>query len=35
MAFSEGVTNKQLMGKLKTHNIETIAELFALVDKCA
>ena len=30
LAFSEGVTNKQLVGKL-----ETISELFALADKYA
>ena len=35
MAFSEGVTNKQLVGKLETHNVETVSELFTLVDKCA
>ena len=35
MAFSEGVTNKWLVGKLETHNVETISELFALADKCA
>jgi hypothetical protein len=35
MAFSEGVTNKQLVGKLETHNVETVSELFALADKCA
>lgn len=34
MAFSEGVTNKRLLGKLETHNIETVVELFALADKC-
>ena len=35
MAFREGVTNKRLAGKLETHNVETVSELFALVDKCA
>jgi hypothetical protein len=35
MAFSEGVTNKRLVGKLETHNVETIVELFSLVHKCA
>ena len=35
MAFSEGVTNKRLVGKLETHNVETIFELFAVADKCA
>jgi hypothetical protein len=35
LVFSEGVTNKRLVGKLGTHNVETIAKLFALVDKCA
>ena len=35
MAFSEGVTNKRLVGKLETHNVETLFELFALADKCA
>ena len=35
MAFSEGVTNKWLVGKLETHNMETVSELFALADKCA
>jgi hypothetical protein len=33
MAFSEGVTNKRLVGKLETHNMETVSELFALADK--
>ena len=33
MAFSEGVTNKQLVGKLETHNVETVSELFALAEK--
>jgi hypothetical protein len=35
MAFSEGVTDKRLVGKLERHNIETITELFFLVNKCA
>ena len=35
MAFSDGVTNKWLVGKLETHNVETVFELFALVDKYA
>jgi hypothetical protein len=35
MAFSEGVTNKRLVGKLETHNVKTVAELFTLADKCA
>jgi hypothetical protein len=35
MAFSEEVTNKRLVGKLETHNVETIFELFAVADKCA
>ena len=35
MAFSEGVTNKRLVGKLETQNVETVSELFALADKCA
>ena len=35
MAFSEGVTNKQMVGKQETHNVEIIAEVFALADKCA
>ena len=35
MPFSEGVTNKRLVGKLETHNMETIFELFALADKYA
>ena len=35
MAFSEGVTNKRLVGKLETHKVETVAELFALADRCA
>jgi hypothetical protein len=35
MAFSDRVTNKGLVKKLETHNIVTIAELFALADKCA
>jgi hypothetical protein len=30
MAFSEGDTNKCLLGKLEMHNVETVAELFAL-----
>ena len=35
MAFSEGITNKRLVGKLETHNVETISELFGLEDKYA
>jgi hypothetical protein len=35
MAFREGVTNKRLVGKLETHNVETISQLFALADKYA
>ena len=35
MAFSEGVTNKRLVGKLETNNMETVSELFALADKYA
>jgi hypothetical protein len=35
MAFSEGVTNKCLVGKLEMHNVETVVELLALADKCA
>jgi hypothetical protein len=35
MAFSEGVTNKRLVGKLETHKMETVSELFALAVKCA
>ncbi|RLN12782.1 hypothetical protein C2845_PM09G09180 [Panicum miliaceum] len=35
MAFSEGVTNKQLVGKLEMHNVETVAKLLALATKCA
>ena len=35
MAFSEGVTNKRLVGKLETDNVETVFELFALADKYA
>ncbi|RLN03210.1 uncharacterized protein C2845_PM13G08380 [Panicum miliaceum] len=35
MAFTEGVTNKRLVGKLETRNIETVFELLALADKCA
>ena len=35
MAFSEGDTNKWLVGKLETHNVETVFELFALADKYA
>jgi hypothetical protein len=35
MAFSKGITNKRLVGKLETHNVETVAELFTLADKCA
>ena len=34
MTFSEGVTNKRLVGKMETHNVETVSELFALADKC-
>jgi hypothetical protein len=34
MAFSEGVTNKRLVGKLETHNIKTVTKLFTLADKC-
>ena len=34
MAFSEGVTNKRLVGKLETHDVEMVAELFSLADKC-
>lgn len=30
-----GVTNKGPAGKLETHNIETVAKLFALAEKCA
>ena len=33
MAFSEGVTNNRLVGKLETHNEEIVSELFALADK--
>ena len=25
MAFSEGVTNKRLVGKMDTHNVETVS----------
>ena len=35
MAFSEGVTNKWLVGKMETHNMEIVSELFALADKYA
>jgi hypothetical protein len=35
MAFSEEVTNKRFVGKLETHNVETVSELFALADKGA
>ncbi|RLN35650.1 putative polyprotein [Panicum miliaceum] len=35
MAFTEGVTNKRLVGKLETRNVETVSELFVLADKCA
>jgi hypothetical protein len=35
MVFREGFTKKRLVGKLETHNIETVAKLFALADKCA
>jgi hypothetical protein len=35
MAFSEGITNKHLVGKVETHNIETVVKLFSLADKCA
>ena len=35
MAFSEGVTNKRHVGKLKTHNVKIVAKIFTLVDKCA
>ena len=35
ITFSEGVTNKRLVGKLETQNMETISELFALADKYA
>ena len=34
MAFSEGVTSKWLVGNLETQNVEIVAELFTLVDKC-
>lgn len=27
--------NKCLVGKLETHNVETVAKLFSLTDKCA
>jgi hypothetical protein len=32
-AFNEGVTNKQFVGKLETHNVETVSVLFVLEDK--
>jgi hypothetical protein len=35
MAFSVGVTNKRMVGKLETHNVETVSELFTLADKYA
>ena len=36
MAFiSKGVTNKWLVGKLETRNVETISKLFSLEDNCA
>ena len=35
MAFSEGFSNKLLVGKLETHNVETVSKLFVLADKCA
>ncbi|RLN08216.1 putative polyprotein [Panicum miliaceum] len=35
MAFTEVVTNKRLVGKLETRNIETVFELFIFEDKCA
>lgn len=35
MAFAEGITDKRLAGKLEIHNVETVAELFALADNYA
>lgn len=35
MASTEGIIDKRLAVKLETHNVETVAELFALEDKCA
>lgn len=35
MAFTEGVINKCLIGKLETHNVETVVKLSSLKEKCA
>lgn len=35
MAFTEEITDKWLARKLETHNVATVAELFALAAKCA
>jgi hypothetical protein len=35
MAFRQGVCDEKMLGKLATHDVETVPTLFALADKCA
>ena len=34
-AFLQGVHDEKMLEKLATHQVETVATLFALADKCA
>jgi hypothetical protein len=34
VAFCQGVRDEKMLKKLATHDIQDIAELFSLVDKC-
>jgi uncharacterized protein YprB with RNaseH-like and TPR domain len=34
VAFHQGVRDEKMLEKLTTHNIQDVAELFSLVDKC-
>jgi hypothetical protein len=35
VAFRQGVRDEKMLEKLTTHDIQDVAELFSLVDKCA
>jgi hypothetical protein len=35
VAFRQGVRDEKMLKKLATHDIQDVAELFSLVDKCA
>jgi uncharacterized protein YprB with RNaseH-like and TPR domain len=35
VAFMQGMKDEKMLKKLTTHNIQDVAELFSLADKCA